>query len=159
MILDKDGKIVRHLASGVLGRNARAPFKQGTLDEELFGDGKDDGGKPVPAGCAVRIGLGLQPELAGLLGFLPSNVIGVMGIAVGGQGQPPAVTPDGRFVFVSETARKKPRMMFFVNVSDGATPPGSKVSLGGTDDGPMQPGRTRASDGGDQTPSFRNSAM
>jgi len=219
-VVDTKGGIVRHLASGVLGKNAPWPFKQGSLSQELVWDGKDDHGKPVPAGCAVRVSLGLRPKLDGLLGFSPSNVIGVMGIAVDGQGrlvvlggrnlhpsgnftptillfdqqgnylrqlfpsnplvppkratmlrlsegkdgypeirlgsshfqyticdpiflsqgtqgQTPVVTPDGRFVFVSEGSRKKPRMMFFVDVRDGATPPGSKVSLGGMDIGPM----------------------
>ena len=219
-VVDKEGNIVRHLASGVLGRNAPAPFQQGSLTQEIAWDGKDDHGKPVPAGCSVKVSLGLRPKLDGLLGFSPSNVIGVMGIAVDGQGrlvvlggrnlhpsgnftptillfdqrgnylrqlfpssplvppkratmlrlregadghpairlgashfqyticdpeflsqgtqgQTPVVTPDGRFVFVSEHSRKKPRMMFFVDVRDGATPPGSKVSLGGMDRGPM----------------------
>ena len=220
-VVDEKGKTVRHIASGVLGANAPAPFSQGSLSQKLVWDGKDDRGRPVDASkCTVRVGLGLQPKLAGFLGWSESNVIGVQGIAVDGKGrlivlggrarhpsgnfsptillfdgkgkylrqlypsnpmipperatmmrlrkgpdgrptirlgrshfqyticdpeflsegtqsQSPAVTPDGRFVFVSENARKKPRMMFFVDVRDGATPPGSKVSLGGMDDGPM----------------------
>jgi hypothetical protein len=34
-ILDTEGRVVRHLASGVLGNNAPAPFEQGSLEQEL----------------------------------------------------------------------------------------------------------------------------
>jgi RNA polymerase sigma factor (sigma-70 family) len=58
-IVDKDGKIVRHLASGVLGANAPWPFQQNSLSQKLEWDGQDDRGKPAPAGCQVRVSLGL----------------------------------------------------------------------------------------------------
>jgi len=61
-ILDKDGKIVRHLASGVLGANAPHPFQQNSLSQKLKWDGNDDMGKKAPAGCKVRISLGLKAE-------------------------------------------------------------------------------------------------
>jgi hypothetical protein len=54
------GKIVRHLASGVLGKNAPWPFKQDSLSQSIEWDGRDDAGKPAPAGCKVRVSLGLQ---------------------------------------------------------------------------------------------------
>jgi len=59
-ILDKDAKIIRHLASGVLGVNAPYPFQQNSLSQKLEWDGKDDQGKPAPAGCKARVGLGLK---------------------------------------------------------------------------------------------------
>jgi len=59
-IVRPDGKIVRHLASGVLGANAPQPFKQNSLSQAVEWDGKDDKGKPAPAGCKVRVSLGLK---------------------------------------------------------------------------------------------------
>jgi hypothetical protein len=58
-ILDKNGTAVRHLASGVLGENAPHPFQQNALEQRLEWDGKDDAGRPVPAGCKVKVCLGL----------------------------------------------------------------------------------------------------
>jgi RNA polymerase sigma-70 factor (ECF subfamily) len=59
-VVDKDDKVVRHLASGVLGKNAPAPFKQDSLAQKIDWDGMDDAGKRAPAGCNVRVGLGLK---------------------------------------------------------------------------------------------------
>ncbi|HET6429899.1 MAG TPA: hypothetical protein VFJ30_15900 [Phycisphaerae bacterium] len=61
-IEDKDGRIVRHLASGLLGANAPAPFQKDSLRQRLAWDGKDDFGEPVAglAGCTVRVSLGLK---------------------------------------------------------------------------------------------------
>lgn len=61
-IVGPDEKVLRHLASGVLGKNAPAPFKQGSLAQSLEWDGKDDDGKPAPAGCKVKVSLGLKAE-------------------------------------------------------------------------------------------------
>jgi len=63
-IVAPDGKIVCHLASGVLGKNAPYPFKQGTLSQKIEWDGKDNLGKPFPAGCKVRVSLGLKATYA-----------------------------------------------------------------------------------------------
>lgn len=63
-ILDKDGKIVRHLAAGVLGgpSNPPAPLSAG-LSQSLTWNGTDDLGKPVPQGSyTVRVRLGVRPE-------------------------------------------------------------------------------------------------
>ncbi|MCX7803779.1 MAG: hypothetical protein N3A38_01185 [Planctomycetota bacterium] len=59
-VVGPDGKVVRHLAGGVLGKNAPWPFRQGTLSQSIEWDGKDDDGKPAPAGCKVRVSLGLD---------------------------------------------------------------------------------------------------
>ncbi len=61
-IIGPDGKVVRHLAGGVLGKNAPWPFKQGTLSQAVEWDGKDDDGKPAPAGGKVKVSLGLKAE-------------------------------------------------------------------------------------------------
>ncbi|MCX7825061.1 MAG: SMP-30/gluconolactonase/LRE family protein [Verrucomicrobiae bacterium] len=62
-ILDKDGRVVRHLAAGVLGRNAPEPFQQDGLRQTLEWDGKSDLGRSVenPQALQVRVALGLNP--------------------------------------------------------------------------------------------------
>jgi RNA polymerase sigma factor (sigma-70 family) len=62
-IVDKDGKAVRRLASGVLGANAPWPFQQNSLSQKLEWDGRDDRGRPAPAGCRVKVSLGLKAAL------------------------------------------------------------------------------------------------
>ena len=70
-ILDGKGKIVRHLASGVLGPNAPRPYKQGALAQSVEWDGKDDAGKPAPRPCKVRVSLGLKPKFDKMFGWAP----------------------------------------------------------------------------------------
>jgi DNA-binding beta-propeller fold protein YncE len=225
-IVDGKGKIVRHLASGVLGKNAPWPFKQNSLQQSIEWDGKDDRGKPVPAGCKVKVSLGLKPELDRILGWAPGRFRSAVGLAVGPRGklfvlggshgsgesftvspnvrvfdrkgqylrqilphmssvppervtlakwtktswgkpvpdrsrtaiptalyrygemcanvvrQTPVVTADGRFVFITESTRRdRKRRLIFVDVRDGATPPGSVVELKGGEmlgAGPLQ---------------------
>jgi len=68
-VLDGGGGVARHLAAGLLGANAPEPFKPGSLSQELLWDGKDDGGRPAAGGpFKVRVRLGLQPRLDGILG-------------------------------------------------------------------------------------------
>ena len=63
-IESSDGKILRHLASGVLGDNAPEPFKKSSLEQSIFWDNKDDTGKYVDdkANIKIRVSLGLQAE-------------------------------------------------------------------------------------------------
>jgi len=62
-ILDKDGAVIRHLASGVLGANAPHPFQQNSLSQKIEWDGLTDTFKKAnTAGCKVRVSLGLAPE-------------------------------------------------------------------------------------------------
>jgi hypothetical protein len=46
-VLAADGALVRHLAAGMLGPNAPAPFKKDSLAQEILWDGKDDLGVPT----------------------------------------------------------------------------------------------------------------
>ena len=46
-ILDAKGLTVRHLAAGVLGPNAPAPFKKDSLAQEVSWDRRDDAGNPT----------------------------------------------------------------------------------------------------------------
>jgi len=59
-----DGKIVRHLACGVLGKNAPEPFQKNSLRQTLVWDGKNDQGKYIDDKDAltVRVSLGLKPR-------------------------------------------------------------------------------------------------
>jgi len=88
-IVNPKGKIVRHLASGVLGKNAPRPFKQGSLSQSIEWDGKDDLGKPAPSGCRVRVSLGLKANLDRFLGWSRKAmpVKSVAGIACGPGGE------------------------------------------------------------------------
>ncbi len=60
----KDGKIIRHLASGVLGPNAPRPFTPDSKKQTIIWDGKNDFGRYVDdkAACRVRVSLGLKPQ-------------------------------------------------------------------------------------------------
>ncbi len=61
-IEDVKGKVIRHLAAGVLGGNPPPPFKTG-LSQELEWDGLADYGKPAEGGpFKVRVALGLRPK-------------------------------------------------------------------------------------------------
>ncbi len=75
---DGHGRIVRHLAAGVLGPNAPAPLQKDSLSQVLVWDGKDDQGKYVDdrAGCSVRVSLGLKPAFERPLLWGPSKRIG-----------------------------------------------------------------------------------
>ena len=63
-IENNEGKILRHLASGVLGDNAPEPFKKSSLEQTIIWDNKDDQGKYLDdkANLKVRVSLGLQAE-------------------------------------------------------------------------------------------------
>lgn len=73
---DKDGKVVRRLASGVLGPNAPWPFKQDSLAQSIEWDGRDDFGKPAPEGCKVKVGLGLKYTFERTMGWSPDSMAG-----------------------------------------------------------------------------------
>lgn len=96
---DANGKIVRHLAAGVLGTNAPAPLRAGSLEQSIEWDGKDDDGKAAAGGpFRVRVGLGLKASYGGQA-FAATNQAGpnkienVIGLAAG---------PDGRIYVLSD---------------------------------------------------------
>ena len=57
-------RIVRHLASGVLGPNAPEPFQKNARAQVIVWDGKNDKGDYVEDkdACTVRVSLGLKPR-------------------------------------------------------------------------------------------------
>src|SRR5262245_17492931 len=63
-IEDAAGRIVRHLASGVLGPNAPEPLQKNTREQKIVWNGKDDRDQYIDdkASLTVRVSLGLKPE-------------------------------------------------------------------------------------------------
>jgi len=75
-VLDAQGKIVRHLAAGVLGAKnpPPEPLKAG-LTQELVWDGRDDFGKPAEKGpFRARVRLGTQLKVGAVLASDPLYV-------------------------------------------------------------------------------------
>ena len=68
---DAAGRIVRHLASGLLGKNAPAPFAKDALAQRVVWDGKDDLGRYVDDkdSHTVRVSLGLQARFERTMAF------------------------------------------------------------------------------------------
>ncbi|MFC1671697.1 hypothetical protein ACFL01_01045 [Planctomycetota bacterium] len=100
-VVDKDGTVIRHVASGVLGKNAPAPFQKDSLEQKIHWNGKDDLGfyHKKPNELAVRVMLGLKPVFDKRIGGTsPKNFPGyVGGIAIG---------PDGGYVFIKGPGAK-----------------------------------------------------
>jgi len=69
-----EGRVIAHLGSGVLGKNAPFPFRQDSLVQEIEWDGTDDTGKPAPAGGDVKVGLGLKASYERLIAWDPCNL-------------------------------------------------------------------------------------
>ncbi len=91
-------RIVRHLASGVLGNNAPPPFQKGERKQTLIWDGKDDAGVYVDDKDAVRVrvSLGLKPRFERSLFWHPWKS--------GGGVVAMAAAPEGVYVFQSGRA-------------------------------------------------------
>ncbi len=72
-------RIIRHLASGVLGINAPSPFIWNSRKQMLIWDGKDDQGRYVAhtdadyAKYRIRVSLGLNPRLERTLYWAPEK--------------------------------------------------------------------------------------
>ena len=98
---DAAGKIVRHLAAGVLGKNPPEPLKADALAQSVEWDGRDDDGRPAAGGpFKVRVGLGLAASYAGTV-FSdktgPDNIVNTLGMAT---------APDGRLYVLSHRWQK-----------------------------------------------------
>jgi outer membrane protein assembly factor BamB len=84
---DAEGKVVRHLAGGVLGKNAPEPLKANTLAQSLEWDGKDDAGKKAVGGpFTVRVQVGMKPEFDRFLLYNRQASGEVSAVAVGPKG-------------------------------------------------------------------------
>jgi hypothetical protein len=83
---DTRGRVVRHLAAGVLGDSPPSPFRAGSLEQSLLWDGRDDEGAQVLSGSPpgtfnVRVALGMKPTFEKLLGSNPAHSGGIRGLA------------------------------------------------------------------------------
>jgi hypothetical protein len=87
-------RIVRHLASGVLGPNAPEPFQKNSRAQTIAWDGKNDKGAYLDdlSRLTVRVSLGLRAEYERSLGWSPERRVSDM---------PPAMVaaPEGVYVF------------------------------------------------------------
>jgi hypothetical protein len=89
-----EGRIVRHLASGVLGKNAPPPFKKNSLQQTVVWDGKDDRGRYIDDkdSHTVRVSLGLRARYERHFLWSPYRRVG---------GKTPSICaqPEGVYVF------------------------------------------------------------
>lgn len=96
-IEDTKGKIIRHVASGVLGPNAPAPLQKDSLSQTLIWDGKNDQGTYLDDkdSLTVRVSLGLKPRFERSLYWSPKKrAAQALGRAVAMQS-----TPEGVYVY------------------------------------------------------------
>lgn len=93
VIEDSEGNIYRHLASGVLGKNAPAPFQKDSLAQKLIWDKKNDVGKYLDNAneLTVRVSLGLKPVFEKTLFWSPYKRIGGTPLF--------AISEEGVFIF------------------------------------------------------------
>jgi len=97
-VLDAKGKVVRHLAAGLLGERAPAPLKAATLAQELEWDLRDDAGLPAGGGpFKIRVALGLRPRLHRIMGWSGQRLGGPCGLVAGHDGTVYAVTSGGLY--------------------------------------------------------------
>ena len=75
-IEDTSGRILRHLASGVLGPNAPEPFVKNSKKQKIVWDGKNDLGRYVDEKdkVIIRVSLGLKPQFEKTLFWHPKKV-------------------------------------------------------------------------------------
>ena len=102
-IEDTTGRILRHLASGVLGPNAPEPFRRDSLEQVLVWDSKDDQGRYVDdrESTVVRVSLGLRARFERHYLWSPHRRISTQGGTFNTHGAVPAfcVQPEGVYVF------------------------------------------------------------
>ena len=92
-IENSDGKIVRHLASGVLGSNAPEPFQKDSLEQNIIWDYKDDSGRYIDVldTLKIRVSLGLQAEYEKDLYYSPYKRISSLPLM--------CAAPEGIYVY------------------------------------------------------------
>ncbi len=95
-IEDAEGEIIRHLACGVLGKNAPPPFQKNSLAQTLVWDGKNDQGVYIDdkEDLTVRVSLGLKPRFERTLFWATKKRW---------SGEPPIIcaAPEGVYVYDS----------------------------------------------------------
>ncbi len=89
-IVGAQGKVVRHLVAGLLGKGAPEPLKPDALQQSVAWDGKDDLGQTPSASAGpftARVRLGMHPKLDSFIGYNASTLGSVRGIACGPTGE------------------------------------------------------------------------
>ncbi|NQT36445.1 MAG: SMP-30/gluconolactonase/LRE family protein [Planctomycetes bacterium] len=88
-ILDTGGKVIRHLAAGLLGKNAPEPFRKNSLSQEIEWDIRDDAGNAAKGGpFAARVRVGASPKLDRLLGWDGNCLLGkIVSLRMSPQGE------------------------------------------------------------------------
>ena len=96
-IENSDGKIFRHLVSGVLGAKAPEPFQKNSLEQTIVWDNKDDQDlyPKDNASLRVRVSLGVQADYEKDLDYTPYRRICDREIL--------CASPEGVYVFMGET--------------------------------------------------------
>jgi len=85
-VSDQKGKVVRHLAAGLLGKNPPEPLEPNSLEQVLRWDGTDDAGKRLPPGdYTIEVGVGLEPRFERIIGWRP-GIGHIRSLAVDAQG-------------------------------------------------------------------------
>jgi NHL repeat len=108
-ILDTQGKVLRHLAAGMLGDNPPPPLKQG-LAQAITWKGKDDLGRPAPAGCSVRVRLGSKAAFGKALFYQPGISFSPRAVSVG---------PDKLLYVLMEHGQTKSTFLLQAFTKDG----------------------------------------
>jgi hypothetical protein len=92
---DAEGRIVRHLASGVLGEKAPPPFARNSKRQTIVWDGKNDQGRYIDDkdSHSVRVSLGLEPRFERTLFWSPHKRVARRGTMVA-----LAAAPEGVYV-------------------------------------------------------------
>lgn len=86
-ILDAEGKVLRHLAAGLLGHTAPEPLKADALQQDLAWDGLDDRGRPAAGAATVRVRLGLTATFERFIGENPGEITNVRGLVCTATGE------------------------------------------------------------------------
>ncbi|HOX05272.1 MAG TPA: hypothetical protein PK280_02630 [Planctomycetota bacterium] len=109
-IVDSGGRVVRHLVSGVLGKNPPAPLAPG-LAQSVEWDGKADWGKPATGGpFKVRVALGLGAKYDKAAMADPQSIEGVHAMAVWSDGGLCVLTEAG-----GKTANRSGKRLVVLN--------------------------------------------
>lgn len=89
-IENSEGKILRHLVSGVLGPKAPSPFQKSSKLQKIIWDGKDDQETYIKDterdACFIRVSLGLKPQLERTLFWSPKKKTGSVFMAAAPEG-------------------------------------------------------------------------
>ncbi|PCJ51398.1 MAG: hypothetical protein COA79_26380 [Planctomycetota bacterium] len=72
-IVDSNKKAIRHIASGLLGKNSPEPFAKNSLSQKILWDGKNDYGRLLDdySSLSVRVSLGLKAKFERTLYWSP----------------------------------------------------------------------------------------